>query len=499
MPWSWASPRPCAGISRRSVGTRRARGRRHHDPRNRNRSLRRRPDRACTGALRRALRRKNTRAFGARALSPPPQGGGVSRQALRRERSVFQGARHRHPLPRQLARRLGRERALGETFAEILRAPRRVPEGARCRARPRVAHGRNRDGVRIRRGRRSRSEGGEEEMTLGPVMLDLAGPRVTSEEREILRHPSVGGVILFARNFESPRQLLALTTEIHGLRRPGPLIAVDHEGGRVQRFQEGFTRIPPMRLLGERWDADPAEARTLAEATGYVAAVELRSHGVDFSFAPVLDVDFGSSSVIGDRAFSEEPAVIASLAGAFVAGLTAGGAASVGKHFPGHGYVKADSHPDVPVDERELGEIEAADLLPYRELIKRDLSGIMPAHVIYPKVDKLPAGFSPVWLKEVLRGRLGFQGMIFSDDLSMEGASVAGGVVRRAEAALAAGCDMVLVCNAPQAASEVLDGLKAAPLDRARAGRMRSRGALKPLGSDARYASAVAAIQGVSV
>ncbi len=336
-------------------------------------------------------------------------------------------------------------------------------------------------------------------MTLGPVMLDVAGLGVAPEEKEILRHPSVGGVILFARNFESPRQLLALTTEIRALRRPELLIAVDHEGGRVQRFQEGFTRIPPMRLLGERWDAGAAQARILAEATGYVVAVELRSHGVDFSFAPVLDVDFGSSSIIGDRAFSDEPAVIAALAGAFVAGSAAGGAASVGKHFPGHGYVKADSHVDVPVDERSLDEIEASDLLPYRELVKQGLSGIMPAHVIYPKVDKRPAGFSPVWLKKVLRGRLGFGGMIFSDDLSMEGASVAGGVVRRAEAALAAGCDMILVCNAPQAAAEVLDGLKAGPLDRARAKRMRGRGALMPLGSDARYASAVAAIQGVSV
>ncbi|HTF13776.1 MAG TPA: beta-N-acetylhexosaminidase [Burkholderiales bacterium] len=336
-------------------------------------------------------------------------------------------------------------------------------------------------------------------MTLGPVMLDVAGLRLTPEEREILRHPGVGGVILFARNFRSPPQLLALTAEIRALRQPEVLIAVDHEGGRVQRFQEGFTRIPPMRLLGERWETDAAQARSLAEATGYIVAVELRTHGVDFSFAPVLDVDFGSSSIIGDRAFSDEPAVIAALAGAFVAGSTAGGAASVGKHFPGHGYVKADSHVDVPVDERDLDEIEANDLLPYRELIRHGLDGIMPAHVIYPKVDKRPSGFSPVWLKEVLRGRLGFGGMIFSDDLSMEGASVAGGVLQRAEAALAAGCDMILVCNAPRAAAEVLDGLKARPVDRARAERMRGRGALKPLGSDTRYASAVAAIQGVSV
>jgi beta-N-acetylhexosaminidase len=334
-------------------------------------------------------------------------------------------------------------------------------------------------------------------MTLGPVMLDVAGLRVASEEKEILRHPSVGGVILFARNFESPKQLIALTAEIRGLRRPELLIAVDHEGGRVQRFQEGFTRIPPMRSLGERWESDAAEARALADATGYVIAVELRSHGVDFSFAPVLDVDFGSSSIIGDRAFSDEPAVIAALAGALVAGSTAGGAASVGKHFPGHGHVKADSHVDVPVDERGLGEIEAADLQPYRGLIANGLAGVMPAHVIYPAVDSRPAGFSAVWLKDILRGRLGFDGMIFSDDLSMEGASVAGGVVQRAEAALAAGCDMVLVCNAPQAAGEVLDGLKAGPLDPRRSTRMRGRGPLRPLVSDARYASAVASIQGI--
>src|SRR5713226_3467819 len=323
-------------------------------------------------------------------------------------------------------------------------------------------------------------------MTLGPVMLDVAGLRVTPEEKEILGHPSVGGVILFARNFQSPKQLLALATEIRALRRPELLIAVDHEGGRVQRFQEGFTRIPPMRLLGESWENDPPRAKSLAEAVGYVIATELLTHGVDFSFAPVLDVDFGSSSIIGDRAFSDQPEVIAALAGAFVAGLTAGGAASVGKHFPGHGYVKADSHVDVPVDERKLGEIEAADLLPYRQLIKQGLCRNMPAHVVYTKVDKRPAGFSPVWLKEVLRGRLGFGGMIFSDDLSMEGASVAGGVVQRAEAALVAGCDMVLVCNAPQAAAEVLKGLKAQPLDHARAERMRGPGALKPLATDSR-------------
>jgi beta-N-acetylhexosaminidase len=332
-------------------------------------------------------------------------------------------------------------------------------------------------------------------MTLGRVMLDLSGLELAVAEKEMLRHPLAGGVILFARNFESTRQLAALTGEIRALREPELLIAVDHEGGRVQRFQEGFTRIPPMRALGEGWGKNPSQARATAEATGYVIAAELRSHGVDFSFTPVLDVDFGSSGVIGDRAFSDRPGAITELAGALIAGLAAGGSASVGKHFPGHGYASADSHVAVPVDERELREIEAADLVPYRGLIARGLSGVMPAHVIYPRVDRLPAGFSRVWLKDILRKRLGFDGMIFSDDLSMEGASVAGGVQERAEAALDAGCDMLLLCNAPEAAGKLLEGLKASPLDPARAERMRGRGPSTPLGSDARYAAAVAAVR----
>ncbi len=331
-------------------------------------------------------------------------------------------------------------------------------------------------------------------MTPGAVMLDVAGLRLAPVEKDRLRHPAAGGVILFARNFESPRQLRALTAEIRA-QRPGLLIAVDHEGGRVQRFQEGFTRIPPMRLLGRRWDADAGGARALAEAIGYVIAIELRAHGVDFSFAPVLDVDFGSSSVIGDRAFSDEPTVIASLAGAFVAGLSAGGAASVGKHFPGHGYVKADSHVAVPVDTRDLSDIEETDLYPYRGLIAQGLSAVMPAHVIYPKVDSKPAGFSRVWLQDILRGLLQFDGMIFSDDLSMEGASGAGGPGNRAIAAVDAGCDMVLVCNAPDAAVEVLEALK----DRAPAPRrmalMRSRATAEP---DHRYAAAVQAVRGAT-
>jgi beta-N-acetylhexosaminidase len=328
-------------------------------------------------------------------------------------------------------------------------------------------------------------------MNPGVVMLDLSGPRLAAEEKERLRHPAAGGVILFARNFESPRQLRALTGEIRA-ERPGVLVAVDHEGGRVQRFQEGFTRIPPMRLLGERWDANAGEARSLAEAIGYVVAIELRAHGVDFSFAPVLDVDFGTSGVIGDRAFSDEPAVVAALARAFVSGMTAGGAASVGKHFPGHGYVKADSHVAVPVDTRSLREIEANDLHPYGELIAGGLAGVMPAHVIYPEVDDRPAGYSRVWLREILRGRLGFDGMIFSDDLSMEGASVAGGPAERALAALEAGCDMVLLCNAPKDVGGVLEALEGKALDPRRTARMRAGGSPGP---DARYAQAVRAVR----
>jgi beta-N-acetylhexosaminidase len=328
-------------------------------------------------------------------------------------------------------------------------------------------------------------------MKAGAVMLDVVGLELAAEEKERLRHPATGGVILFARNFESPRQLLALTKDIRA-GRPELLIAVDHEGGRVQRFKEGFTRIPPMRLLGQRWEADPGAARGLAEAIGYVIALELRRTGVDFSFAPVLDVDFGSSSVIGDRAFSEEPSVIAALAGAFTSGLSSGGMASVGKHFPGHGYAVADSHVAVPVDDRAFEAIDAADLHPYRELIARGLGGVMPAHVIYPKVDEKPAGYSKVWLQDILRTHLGFDGMIFSDDLSMEGAKVAGGPAARALAAIDAGCDMVLLCNAPDAAPAVLEALKERSPEPRRLALMRGRGASAP---DARYAEAVRAVR----
>jgi len=307
---------------------------------------------------------------------------------------------------------------------------------------------------------------------LGPVMLDIANLQLSAAESELLRHPLVGGVILFSRNYRSPQQLRELTAAIRALRKPELLIAVDHEGGRVQRFQEGFSRIPAMRRLGEAWDRDHAQACAAARDIAYVLASELLACGVDFSFTPVLDVDFGASGVIGDRAFHSEPEAIAQLSASLIAGLRQAGMASVGKHFPGHGYVRADSHLALPVDERAFADIEAVDLLPYRRLIKHGLSAVMPAHVIYPKVDANPAGFSSKWLRQILRGQMDFDGMIFSDDLSMEGASVAGGPVERGESALAAGCDMVLLCNAPEAAPKLLDRL-AGTLNRRRAEAMR--------------------------
>jgi beta-N-acetylhexosaminidase len=314
-------------------------------------------------------------------------------------------------------------------------------------------------------------------MGLGPVMLDVQGTQLTAEDEVRLSHPLVGGVILFARNYASPGQLAELTAAIHALRTPPLLIAVDHEGGRVQRFREGFTKIPAMRELGKIWDDHPQRARHLAQQAGYVLAAELRACGVDFSFTPVLDVDYGQSSVISDRAFHSDPQAIAELAHSLLLGLRQGGMHTVGKHFPGHGYVQADSHLAIPVDEREFVDIELCDLIPFRRMVDYGLTAVMPAHVIYPKVDSRPAGFSPVWLKHVLRGRLGFEGCIFSDDLSMEGATVAGGIVQRAEAALNAGCDMVLVCNKPESADELLRGLvwEMPAASRARLAQMRGR------------------------
>jgi len=297
----------------------------------------------------------------------------------------------------------------------------------------------------------------------GPVVLGIEGPGLGPADRERLLHPLTGGVILFTRNFESPEQLTALTAAIHALRSPALLIAVDHEGGRVQRFRDGFTAIPPMRTLGDLWDEDVAGAAQAAAQLGRTLASELRAHGVDFSFAPVLDLDHGASAVIGDRAFHRNPNAVAHLASAFHDGLRAGGMAAVGKHFPGHGFVAADSHTEVPVDLRPMAEIVADDLVPFGVLVGHGLEAVMPAHVIYPEVDDEPAGYSRTWLQQILRGRLGFDGLIFSDDLGMAGAQGAGDLVARAEASVAAGCDMVLACNDFAAADDLLARWTPAP------------------------------------
>lgn len=293
----------------------------------------------------------------------------------------------------------------------------------------------------------------------GPVVVDVQGLHLTDAERRRLRHPLVGGVILFARNYQSPGQLRALTDEIHACRTPPLLVAVDHEGGRVQRFREGFSAIPAMRTLGERWDQDVLAACREATDIGRKMGEELRAVGVDFTFAPVLDLDWGRSSVIGTRAFHSDPRVVAMLARCLTHGLLLAGMANCGKHFPGHGFADADSHVAMPVDERSLDEILADDAAPYAWL-GAALTAVMPAHVIYPQVDRKPAGFSKRWLQTILRRRLGFDGLIFSDDLTMEAATVAGGITARATAALKAGCDMVLICNRPDLADELLASLE---------------------------------------
>ena len=297
-------------------------------------------------------------------------------------------------------------------------------------------------------------------MSLGPVMMDLKGTEIAQDEKELLQHPLVGGVILFTRNFESIEQITHLGKAIHAVRKPHLLVAIDHEGGRVQRFHQGFTRLPPAAVFGRMYADDAAKAREYAEKAGWLLAAELRAIGVDFSFAPVLDLAHGLSGVIGDRAFNAKPDVVATLAYASMHGMLRAGMHAVGKHFPGHGGVVEDSHLASPVDHRELEVLLKQDIVPFAKMIANDLSGIMPAHVIYDRVDDRPAGYSKVWLQDVLRKRLRFQGVIFSDDLSMEAAGIAGGYGSRAQHALEAGCDMVLVCNHPEGVVEVVEALK---------------------------------------
>lgn len=313
-------------------------------------------------------------------------------------------------------------------------------------------------------------------MSYGPLMIDLAGTRPTDEERNRLRDPRVGGVILFARNYIDRAQLTALCSELHDLRDPPLLIAIDHEGGRVQRCREGFTRVPPMRALGDWWARDPDAAVAGARAIGFTLAAELRACGVDLSFTPVLDLDYGASGIIGDRAFHRDPATVSTLAGALSAGLREAGMACCGKHFPGHGFIRADSHLALPVDERSVDQMRE-DLQPYRTLV---LDAVMAAHVLYPQVDRWPAGFSATWLGK-LRKEFGFSGAIFSDDLSMEGASIAGDMVGRVSAAWAAGCDMMPVCNVPVAVGRVLDAWHP-ELDPARSARIAKLMPTKPAG-----------------
>jgi beta-N-acetylhexosaminidase len=311
-------------------------------------------------------------------------------------------------------------------------------------------------------------------------MVDLLGTTLSQEEKEILQHPLVGGVILFSRNFESAAQVEALCQQIHALRTPHLLISVDHEGGRVQRFRQDFTRLPPVAAIGKQYHQHPQQALQRAEQTGWLMAAELRAVGVDFSFAPVLDLDYGVSEVIGDRSFHRDPKVVIAIARAYIHGMKKAWMSAVGKHFPGHGAVEVDSHLGLPVDKRYFEDMLQADMLPFSQLCQKELAGIMPAHIVFEQSDEMPAGFSRFWLQEVLRERFGFQGAIISDDLSMEGAAIVGGPLERAEAALEAGCDMVLVCNNPGSVVEVIDGLriKPDPLRHARLVRLHGRHAV---------------------
>ena len=297
-------------------------------------------------------------------------------------------------------------------------------------------------------------------MSIGPLMIDLSGYELSLEELDWLSHPSVGGVILFTRNFADRKQLNTLIEQLHAVKKPRLLVAIDQEGGRVQRLRQEFTEFPPMRLLGKVYDEDPLQALHLSESMACYLAQELREVGIDFTFAPVLDLDSGVSEVIGDRAFHSNIDAVSALASKFVLGLRKGGMEAVGKHFPGHGSVCEDSHVTCPVDHRYENDLWLSDIVPFQRLVDHGIAGLMSAHVVYDHVDKEPASFSSFWLTRVLREQIGFQGAIFSDDLSMQGAKATGDIKHRVSAALKAGSDMVLICNSPAdvpTAIEMLD------------------------------------------
>lgn len=299
-------------------------------------------------------------------------------------------------------------------------------------------------------------------MVMGPLMLDLEGTVLSAQDIRRLQHPATGGVILFSRNIESVEQVQALLAAVRGV-RPELILAIDQEGGRVQRIRSGVTRLPPLACLGEYYAKDPEAATHRARDWGWLMASEMLALGLDISFAPVLDVEVGRSAVIGDRSFHKDPQAVIALGRAYVEGMHEAGMAATGKHFPGHGWAEADSHVAIPTDERARAQIENFDMQPFVALAGL-IDAVMPAHVIYSQVDAKPAGFSSYWLQTVLREQLHFQGVIFSDDLTMEGAAVAGGYPERAQAALDAGCDMVLVCNNPDGADQVLAWLQENPV-----------------------------------
>ena len=298
-------------------------------------------------------------------------------------------------------------------------------------------------------------------MTLGPLMIDLSSPTLEAHERELLRHPLIGGVILFSRNYREPAELTELVAQIHAVRQPPLLVAVDHEGGRVQRFREGFSALPAARRIGREFDLDARRGLELARSMGWLMAAELRAHGVDLSFAPCVDIDYGVS-FIGDRALHSRPEAVSQLALAYVHGMREAGMAATAKHFPGHGAVTADSHAALPTDRRELDDLDG-DLMPYRRLIANGLPAVMVGHLLFPAVDAAPASFSRRWVGDLLRATLRFEGAVFTDDLSMGGAAAHGDMLARAERALAAGCDMLLVCNDRAAVVRLLERLTVMP------------------------------------